>query len=157
MSRGIDISKPSLSGLCGGGGAGRSAQQRGARRARRMGVMMQALGAAILALCLSAPFAGAGQAELQALMAEIEGKVGELADAVELWQGRRCQLDVVGQEACQDKNYHACEPPASSPSAARQPSVRSRAGSASRHERKVEPSYHGAASLPTGLMTFCPV
>ena len=78
--------------------------------------MMQALGAAILALCLSAPFAGAGQAELQALMAEIEGKVGELADAVELWQGRRCQLDVVGQEACQDKNYHACEPPASSPS-----------------------------------------
>lgn len=66
--------------------------------------------AALAALCLAAPLAAnAGEAELVVLMGELEMKANELKESAELWQGKRCLESVVGQAACEDRNYHDCE------------------------------------------------
>eukprot|EP01052_Picozoa_sp_SAG31_P013164 SAG31_NODE_786_length_12098_cov_15.117446_12_plen_182_part_00 len=45
---------------------------------------------------------------MDALLAEMEVQVAALVDTVEGAHARRCDLDVISEAACGDKNYHAC-------------------------------------------------
>jgi hypothetical protein len=70
---------------------------------------MRTLAVAALAVgLLQLSPASAGKVELEAMMTQLEGKVRDISNQAELWQSRRCDDSVVGQAACQNKNYHCC-------------------------------------------------